>query len=219
MLETICDIMVDAYRRNWITSRDGNVSIRHHDRDHFYITPSGVRKQTLQPDQFKKIGLYTHISATPPFLSKTWQDEYYTDISANLKPSGELPLHFGLQKEMGQHKGDVRVIVHVHPTYCIAAMHAGIDLSTISDSFPELNRYTKVAPNVGDVPPISQELADRCHENLGLDDQGNISYDIVGIKGHGVVAIDTSPWRAYEHIERLEHICKIVLASGVHRNV
>jgi L-fuculose-phosphate aldolase len=36
----------------------------------------------------------------------------------------------------------------------------------------------------------------------------------VGIKGHGVVAIDTSPWRAYEHIERLEHVCKIVLASG-----
>jgi L-fuculose-phosphate aldolase len=30
-----------------------------------------------------------------------------------------------------------------------------------------------------------------------------------------VVAIDTSPWRAFEHIERLEHICKIVLASGV----
>ena len=25
----------------------------------------------------------------------------------------------------------------------------------------------------------------------------------------------TSPWRAYEHIERLEHICQIVLASGV----
>ena len=71
-----------------------------------------------------------------------------------------------------------------------------------------------MAPNVDDVPPISQELADQCFEKLGLDDQGNISYDIVGIKGHGVVAIDTSPWRAYEHIERLEHICKIVLASG-----
>jgi L-fuculose-phosphate aldolase len=48
---------------------------------------------------------------------------------------------------------------------------------------------------------------------LQLDSAGNIAYDIVGIKGHGVVAIDTSPWRAYEHIERLEHICKIVLAS------
>jgi L-fuculose-phosphate aldolase len=205
MLETICDIMVDAYKRNWITSRDGNVSIRHHDRDHFYITPSGVRKQTLQPDQFKKIRIVG---------SMLWEEQPYTDISANLKPSGELPLHLGLQRKMGQHRDEVRVVVHVHPTYCIAAMHAGIDLSTISSAFPELNRYTKVAPNVGDVAPISQELADRCHENLKLDKDGNIAYDIVGIKGHGVVAIDTSPWRAYEHIERLEHICKIVLASG-----
>jgi len=214
MLETCCDILVDAYKRNWITSRDGNISIRHHDRDHFYITPSGVRKQTLQPDQFKKIGLIDSISATPPFLTRSWQEEHYTDISANLKPSGELPLHFGLQKEMGQHSTDVRVVVHVHPTYCIAAMHAGIDLSTISNSFPELNRYTRVAPNVGDVKPISQELADQCHRQLKLDDRGNIAYDIVGIKGHGVVAIDVTPWRAYEHVERLEHICKIVLASG-----
>ena len=208
MLETICDTLVEAYGRNWITSRDGNVSIRHHDRDHFYITPSGVRKQTLQPDQFKKIGLLdTGIETICKILS-------YTAISSELQPSGELPLHFGLQKKMGQHSNDVRVVVHLHPTYCIAAMHAGIDLSTICDAFPELNRYTKVAPNVGDVPPISQELADRCHKNLQLDNNGNIAYDIVGIKGHGVVAIDTSPWRAFEHIERLEHICQIVLASG-----
>ena len=205
MLETICDTLVEAYRRNWITSRDGNVSIRHHDRDHFYITPSGVRKQTMQPDQFKKIKIVSGLM---------WREEPYSDISANLKPSGEIPLHFGLQRAMGQHHNEVRVVVHLHPTYCIAAMHAGIDLSTVSAAFPELNRYTKVAPNVGDVPPISQELADQCHKQLQLDNEGNISYDIVGIKGHGVVAIDTSPWRAFEHIERLEHICQIVLASG-----
>ena len=205
MLETICDTMVDAYRRNWITSRDGNVSIRHHDRDHFYITPSGVRKQTMQPDQFKKIKIVS---------SLMWCEEHYTDISKNLKPSGEIPLHFGLQKNMGQHSNDVRVVMHFHPTYCVAAMHAGIDLSTVVNDFPELSRYTKVAKNVPDVPPISQDLADACFENLQLDHYGNIAYDIVGIKGHGVVSIDTSPWRAYEHIERLEHICKIVLASG-----
>jgi ribulose-5-phosphate 4-epimerase/fuculose-1-phosphate aldolase len=209
MLETICDVMLDAYKRNWITSRDGNVSIRHHDRDHFYITPSGVRKQTLQPDQFKKIGILHQ-----PVNRYNWTELPYTDISEKLKPSGEIPLHFGLQRAMGQHSNDVRVVVHVHPTYCIAAMHAGIDLSTVSVEFPELNRYTKVAKNVGDVPPISQELADRCHENLWLRKDGTINFDIVGIKGHGVVAIDTSPWRAFEHIERLEHICKIVLASG-----
>jgi len=41
-----------------------------------------------------------------------------------------------------------------------------------------------------------------------------VKYDIIGIKGHGVVAVDSTPWRCFEHIERLEHICQIVLASG-----
>ena len=100
-------------------------------------------------------------------------------MSANLKPSGEIPLHFGLQRAMGQHSNDVRVVVHLHPTYCVAAMHAGIELGSIAKEFPELSRYTKVAYNVPDVPPISQELADRCHEHLKLDDYGNIAYDIV----------------------------------------
>jgi len=206
MLETICETLIEAYRRNWITSRDGNVSIRHHDRDHFYITPSGVRKQTLQPDQFKKIRII-------PGEVWTWREDLYTDISANLRPSGEIPLHFGLQKKLGQHRNDVRVVMHLHPTYCVAAMHRGIELSDLVAQFPELGRYTSVAPNVPDVPPISQELADRCHENLGLGQDGHTQYDIVGIRGHGVVSIDTSPWRAFEHIERLEHICKIVLAA------
>jgi len=216
MLETICETLVEAYRRNWITSRDGNVSIRHHDRDHFYITPSGVRKQTLQPDQFKKIGIRrsTMLGHDAVWTDHTWEMLEYTDISHRLRPSGELPLHFGLQREMGQHASEVRVVVHLHPTYCVAAMHRGIELDELARDFPELSRYTKVAPNVGDVPPISQELADRCHEHLELDREGNIAYDIVGIRGHGVVAIDTSPWRAFEHIERLEHICKIVLAAG-----
>ena len=197
--------MVSAYQRNWITSRDGNVSIRHHDRDHFYITPSGIRKQTMQPELFKKIKIVS---------SLMWREEEYTDISKNLKPSGEIPLHFGLQKNMGQHANDVRVVMHFHPTYCVAAMHAGIELDKLVKDFPELGRYTKVAPNVPDVAPISQELADETISRLDVDHFGYIAHDIIGIKGHGVVAIDTSPWRAYEHIERLEHICQIVLASG-----
>lgn len=215
MLETICDILVEAYKRNWITSRDGNVSIRHHDRDHFYVTPSGVRKQTLQPDQFKKIKINRAIQSgagTAEFLYG-WEEMPYSDISIGLKPSGEMPLHFGLQKEIGD--DEVRVVTHIHPTYIVAAMHAGIELSELCKDFPELSRYTRVAPNVGDVPPISEELGFQCHEKLGLDQRtGKLQYDIVGIKGHGVVAVDQSPWRSFEHIERLEHICKIVLASG-----
>jgi ribulose-5-phosphate 4-epimerase/fuculose-1-phosphate aldolase len=217
MLETICDIMIDAYKRNWITSRDGNVSIRHHGRDHFYVTPSGVRKQTLQPDQFKKIKILNVPQAPTPMLIRpvmlsSWEEEPYTDISANLKPSGELPMHFGLQTKIDT---EVRVIMHFHPTYTTAAMYAGIDLPSLLDEFPELSRYTTVGPTVPMLPPITQDLADACIENIGFNaDTGEIKYNIIGMDRHGVVAVDTSPWRAYEHIERLEHICKIVLASG-----
>jgi L-fuculose-phosphate aldolase len=215
MLETICDIMIDAYKRNWITSRDGNVSIRHHGRDHFYITPSGVRKQTLQPDQFKKIKINRSIETrdlVDSDLFYSWEDMPYTDISTNLRPSGELPMHLGLQTKIDT---EVRVIMHFHPTYTTAAMYAGIDLQNLLNEFPELSRYTTVGPTVPMLPPITQDLADACIKNIGFNaDTGEIKYNIIGMDRHGVVAVDTSPWRAYEHIERLEHICKIVLASG-----
>ena len=213
MLETVCEILVDAYKRNWITSRDGNISLRYREREDFWITPSGVRKQTLQPDQFKRIGITKTLRSGAGALQFNYDHPVlaYTPISANLNPSGELPLHAGLQREI---TSEVRVVVHVHPTYCVAAMHAGIQLNELVYQFPELSRYTRVAPNVGLVPPISVELANQCHLKLGLKSDGNLDYDIVGIAGHGVVAIDTSPWRAYEHVERLEHIAKIVLASG-----
>lgn len=205
MLETISELFQEAYKRNWITARDGNASIRWGDRDHFFITPSGIRKQTLQPEMFKKIRI---INDEHDKLYYTVAE--YTDISKNLKPSGEIPLHFGLQKKINT---DIRVVLHMHPTYTVAAMYAGIQLDQLVHQFPELGRYTRVGPNVPEVPPISQTLADETIARLEVEEDGNMSYHILGIDRHGVVSIDTSPWRAFEHIERLEHICKIVLSS------
>lgn len=198
MLETVSELFQEAYRRNWITARDGNASVRWHDRDHMYITPSGIRKQTLQPEMFVKWSLSGYKAMN------------YTDISSALRPSGEIPLHYGLQKTINT---EVRVVLHMHPTYCVAAMYAGIELSELVQEFPELGRYTRVGRNVPDVPPISQALADATIPALGLFSDGGLDNHIVGIDRHGVVAVDTSPWRAFEHIERLEHICKIVLSS------
>ena len=210
MLETISELFQEAYKRNWITARDGNASIRWHDRNHFYVTPSGIRKQTLQPEMFKKIRLTTVTSAVPPFLVDSYDEVPYTDISEKLRPSGELPLHLALQKNINT---EVRVVLHMHPTYTVAAMYAGIELSDLVKEFPELGRYTNVGRNVPSVPPTSQELADATLPNLGLNKDGTLENHIVGIDRHGVIAVDTSPWRAFEHIERLEHICKIVLSA------
>jgi len=202
MLETISELFQEAYKRNWITARDGNASIRWRDRNHMFITPSGIRKQTLQPEMFIKWNVGDTIIGGYP--------SPYTDISQALKPSGEMPLHYALQKKIDT---EIRVVLHLHPTYSVAAMYAGIELSELVKQFPELGRYTKVGKNVPDVPPISQELADATVPALGLLENGGLENHIVGIDRHGVVSVDTSPWRAFEHIERLEHICKIVLSS------
>lgn len=204
MIETICDIFKEGYKRGWITARDGNGSVRYKEQDYFFVTPSGVRKQFLQPEMFKKLKIVDRSVDT------FYQEMPYTAISSSLSPSGELPMHFGLQKEIDT---DVRVVLHMHPTYTVAAMYRGIDLQSLLKEFPELSRYTNVAPSVPLIPPITEELAKACIENLVVEN-GKIKYNIVGMDRHGVVAVDTSPWRAFEHIERLEHICKIVLESG-----
>jgi L-fuculose-phosphate aldolase len=198
MLETICEIFKEAYGRGWITARDGNASVRYIEQDYFFITPSGVRKQFLQPEMFIKIS--------------TENKDDYTSLSnqgSGLRPSGELPMHFGLQQKINK---PVRVVLHMHPTYTVAAMYKGIDLQNLLNEFPELSRYTSIAPSVPKIEPITQELADATVKNLEVFD-GLVKYDIVGYDRHGVVAVDTSPWRAFEHIERLEHICKIVLSA------
>ena len=208
MLETVCEIFKEAYKRGWITARDGNASVRYIEQNYFFITPSGVRKQFMQPEMFKKIGINEKWIGEGKIYDHEILD--YTDVSTNLKPSGEFPMHFGLQKQIS---APVRVVLHMHPTYTVAAMYKGIDLQKLLLEFPELSRYTSIAPTVPEIEPITQELADATIKNLEVHD-GLVKYYIVGYDRHGVVAVDTSPWRAFEHIERLEHICKIVLAAS-----
>jgi len=213
MLETICEVFEESYRRGWITSRDGNASVRYRDQDYFYITPAGVRKQNMQPEMFKKMEWATRTLAVPPFLQECWSECEHTPISKGLKPSAELPLHVQLQNNLDT---PVRVVLHLHPTWTIAADRAGINLGRISQEFPELCLHTRVGPPVGVVQEKSMELADATVWALGLDpDTGSLNFDVVTISHHGVVAVSTSPWRAFEHVERLEHICKIVLCSNV----
>lgn len=195
MIQDILEILQQAYNNNWITTRDGNISYKLEDKNQYLITPSGLKKQEIKENQLVKI--------------KITENGWEQMTNHNLKPSGEIELHHGLLKD---YSGD-RCVVHLHPTYTIAALYAGIDISKLVLEFPELKRYTKVAPSVEEVEPISKELADRCLENLNIDDNGDCEFDIVAIDRHGVVAIDENPWKAFEHIERLEHICKIVLAA------
>jgi L-fuculose-phosphate aldolase len=120
------------------------------------------------------------------------------------------------QKLQLLHRDKTQAVVHLHPTNIIAAMYAGWDLQDLARQFPEVSRYTRVGPSVPVLPVTSPELAQATYNNMVND--SIIVFDIIGQEAHGVCAIGPNPWDAYEHIERLEHICEIVLRSGVKPN-
>jgi len=195
MITAMGDVMREAYKRGWITTRDGNISLRRKGSDIMYVTPSGWRKTIIHPEHMIKVKL------TPAGL---------VIMDKHAKPSGELEMHSMLQR---YHK-KTRAIVHLHPTNIIAAMYAGWDLQKLAAAFPEVSRYTKVGPSVPVLPVTSPELAIATFDVMTEEDTNRVKYDIVGQANHGVCAVGPNPWDAFEHIERLEHICQIVLMSS-----
>ena len=185
MLTAIGDVMRRVYERGWITTRDGNISMRKRAGKYLYITPSGWRKTIVHPEHIVRLEVLTD-PVTGQLVPK---------VRDGQQPSGEL--------------------VHVHATHIVAAIYAGIDLQAMSAEFPEISRYTRVGRTVPALPALSRDLADVTAECLGLKQDGTLEFDIVGQMNHGVCAVATDPWGAYEHIERLDHICEIVLKSGV----
>lgn len=194
MITAIGDVMREAHRRGWITTRDGNISLRRRGSRFMYITPSGWRKTIIHPEHMIKVEF------CPAGLI----------IPEGIKPSGELDMHSYLQRfAVG-----TRSVVHLHPTNIIAAIYGGWDLQKIAADFPEVSRYTKVGPSTPVLPATSHELAAATYSALREKDSNKLKFDIVGQANHGVCAVGSNPWDAFEHIERLEHICEIVLKSG-----
>lgn len=195
MITAIVNVMERCYQKGWITTRDGNLSVRRENGKCIYITPSGIRKNVIRVEDIIKMKIAGN----------------ELQIPENSKPSGELHMHWLLQRVALN--GAPRAVVHVHPTHVVAAMHAGWDLQELCKPFAEIYRYTRVGPNVPEIPAVTEKLAVATYLAMCPDD--NLKFDIVGQVGHGVCAVGEDPWAAYEHIERLDHICEIVLKSGV----
>lgn len=201
MLTAMGDVMRHCYAKGWITTRDGNISLSKKGGKYLYITPTGMRKTIVFPEQIVKL----EIGTDPVTMQRQLR------IGEQQKPSGEIHMHWNLQ----QNTPRTRVVVHVHPTHVIAAIYRGFDLQRICADFAEISRYTRVGHSVPVLPALSREFANATAKCLGLHQDGSLDYDIVGQANHGVCAVGPDPWSAYEHIERLDHICEIVLKSGV----
>lgn len=195
MITAMGDVMREAYKRNWITTRDGNCAVRIRGSDTIYLTPSGLRKTLIYPEMI---------------IRMTLGDEIEFHTSMNLQATGEWEMHHKILKDVKTSTSSV----HLHPPSIIAAMYAGWNLQEMVKPFPEVFRYTRVGHNVAAWDALSKELAEHTAKNLGIEN-GIRKFDIVGQKNHGVTAVGKNPWEAFEHIERVEHICQIVLSSGI----
>ena len=195
MITAICDVMKECYDRGWLTTRDGNASLRRRNSDIVYITPSGVRKNVIRVEDLIKMNVVDNNLILPE----------------GARPSGELHMHKLLQLS---DNSKTRVVLHAHPTHIISALYAGWSLQEISKQFPELSRYTKVGPDVPILPVISEVLGLQTFKALS-DSDNCIVYDIVAQDRHGVCVVGSDPWTCFEHIERADHVCEIILKSGV----
>ena len=221
MLREICDVFKEAYRRGWITTRDGNASYRRPEQDWFYVTPSGVRKNEMVPDMCIKLDINQQGWSRDRWLAAD-DGLLKQQLNRGLKPTGELPMHWYLQRDLSKTQHP-RVVLHLHPTHVIAATrylmehpaHFGRgreDLEALCAQYPEIFRYTRVGQTVEYVAPISQALADAVNDVM-LDQDHVLKCDVVAMDKHGAVSVGSDPWEAFEHIERLNHVCEIFLLS------
>lgn len=152
-LVEICRLM---YQKNLITSTDGNVSVRFRE-DRFLITPSGVHKGFLTPDQLIVADLKGQ------------------KISGKLNASLEIQMHVGVYEQ----RPEICAVVHAHPIHCIAFTLCGIDLG--KDVLPEVVLSVGEIPIVPYTTPTSYEVPEKIksyiekYDALILDRHGTLT--------------------------------------------
>lgn len=95
------------YERGYVASNDGNISVRFAE-DKILITPSGVSKGFMKPDEMVLVNLEGKV------------------LSGTSNPSSELEMHLKIYEK----RPCVQSICHAHPVYATAFSAAGRELDS-----------------------------------------------------------------------------------------
>ena len=68
MITAMGDVMREAYKRNWITTRDGNCAVKIKGSNTIYLTPSGIRKTLICPEMIVRLTLGEEFNFIPQWL-------------------------------------------------------------------------------------------------------------------------------------------------------
>jgi L-fuculose-phosphate aldolase len=177
----IVEICSWMYQKGFIASSEGNVSAVL-GADRLLVTPRGAHKGLLQPEQ----------------LIVT--DREGRQLSGNLSPSSELPLHLLVYRE----RPDVRGVIHAHPTMAIVCSLAGISFD--DGVIPE------VLTSLGGIPiaPYATPGTDEAAEVISPFIH---HFDALVLARHGSVTVGRDLREAYSKLEMLEHTAQILVLS------
>ena len=120
----ICRVMGTLYKRGLVSALGGNISARIPGANEFWITPSGVFKGDLHPDDLVKLDLNLNT------------------VEGFLRPSIESPFHAKIYEV----RPDVNAVVHAHNPFTLGLALAGIPIKPITVEEVEVLRSVDVVP-------------------------------------------------------------------------
>lgn len=180
------------HMRSYVTATDGNLSARL-DAERFLVTPSGLSKGYMTPDQMVVID----------WDAKPVGESRYGP-ARTLRPSSEILLHL----EAYRQRPDIRAVVHAHPINAITLSIAGVTLARCL--LPEVIVTLGLIPTTEYATPASAEGAVVIRDLVK-------QHDAIILQRHGSVTVGKSVWDAYLKLEKLENAAEVtykLLALG-----
>jgi len=177
--EEIIAIAQRLHQKNMLAAADGNISYRV-DEDIILITPSGMAKAYMCPEDMALMRLDGHILEG--------------------KPSSEKLMHLEIYRRCPEAKA----VIHAHPQTAIAWSIAQPDLA-----FLPSHALSEVILSCGDIPfvpfarPGTQAMGDNLSSYLP-------QYRALILSRHGALTWGESLEEAWRGMERIEHSAEIL---------
>lgn len=171
------------YERGLLCGFEGNLSTRL-DNERILITPSGLHKGMLRPEQLLIVDTSGRIVG------------YQTEARRGLRPTSELPMHL----EAYRQRPDILAVVHAHPPITVALSIAGIPMDT--PLLPEVIVLLGTIPMAPYAMSSSEEGATAIRDLIGR-------YDAIILQRHGTITVGDSLSQAFMRLETVEQNARI----------
>lgn len=171
--------------RGLIAAGEGNLSVRL-DRERLVVTPTGRRKDELEPDDLVVIRL--------------GHDERGASSPSGLGPTSDLAIHLAIHAA----RPDLGAIVHAHLPASMALTLAG----AVPDpaALPETATFIPRLPYLALGVPGSAELAARIATAL-TEPPAPLATTVL-LERHGAIAVGADPPSAVDRLELVEVLCR-----------